>query len=674
MNRYAPSVLLAAAAVALVWPHVLAGQRGNHDYGVLLSPQVPCREAPSSEAGVASVLRLTGNAYRERVAVRDSAVDAAGVTWVSVRQSPPLREEWCWVPETHVGPTRDPNTLLVMADRLLSAPDGRPVTDWVAVHNYFQHYRREVEASAVLSLRRLEVLMRALNAAQTELRREDPDPRVVAWLESLGADVEVSPDRFGRHRWAVSRSALDALLEAHRDDPVAEEILWKTARYSTQPDECARSLSCVFEGPVSDVAGYWLSYPDGRFVGDAVWTALSWLRRVAGMGLSVGSGGGILETCEDARDAEPDVLYGLLRRRWDDLEWEAMGKPAARSLLETLNEVGDAEKAPLVDYLSQVERCAREVAARPAPEEPLRNRGAAGTAQETEPSPEPRELAIIAPGVLCRAEPSRMTHGYWLLPLDKHFTTGRPDTVVAGETWVSWGGCWVPRAETAPADAHDHVLAIADRFLTSGEGTNAGPFSPRLQRPRQPRPWASCCRGCVRPPVATTATGAGRGAEDIRARHSQRAHARLGRTARGRRLVLRARRELVCAGRGLPAGVRRARRQRRGRGDSVGTCDRTVAARLRRRVCLHGAGGRSGEVRPLLERLPPGPSCRRSDRHGGGTYGWIPAELQCGARRRAGLAGGTVVGIRAVGPERCRVGCGTAPDAGGRLAAGRRSP
>ena len=356
---------------------------------------------------------------------------------------------------THVGPTRDPNTLLVLADRLLSAPDGRPLTDWVAVHNYFRHplYREEVEASATLSLRRLEVLMRALDATQAELLR-DPDPRVVAWLESLGADVEVSQDRFGRHRWAVSRSALDTLHEAHRDDPVAEEILWKKARYSPQPGECARSLSCVFEGPVSDVAGYWLAYPDGRFVGEAIWTALSWLRRVGSMGLYGGSGGGILETCEDARDAEPDALYGLLRGGWDDLEWEAEGEPAARLLLETVNQVGEEEKAPLVDYLNRVERCALEVAARPPPpEQPPRTRGTVGTVQEAEPSPESRELAIITPGVACRQEPSRTARGYWFLQLDEHFSTERPDTVAAGEAWVSvrrLGGCWVPRAETAP--------------------------------------------------------------------------------------------------------------------------------------------------------------------------------------------------------------------------------
>lgn len=471
MNRSAPRILLAAVAAAFVWPDALAAQRTNYDYGVLLAPRVPCREAPSSGAGVSSILRLTGNGSREPVAVRASAVDTTGATWILVRQSPPLWQEWCWVPETHVRQGRgDPNALLLMADRLLAAPDGLQVADWVAVHNYFRHWiYREDDASAVLSLRRIEVLKRALDAAQAELPR-DRDPRFVAWVESLGEEVEAIEDRFGQDRWVVSRNALDALHEAHREDPLAEEILWKVARYSPQPVDCPRSLSCVFEGPLSDVARYWLAYPDGRFVGEAIGTALTWLRR-AGNALSGYNVGGILNTCEEARDAEPGGMYRLSRRWWDELAWEAAGDPAARRLLATLSEVGDEEKAPLVDYLDRVERCALEVAARPPPEESPRPRAAATVEQESTTPAETREFAVIAPDVSCRAEPSRTARGHVLLRLDEHFTTDRPDTVAAGEAWVRVpdSGCWVPRAETASLEAGDHVLAIADRFLASGE-------------------------------------------------------------------------------------------------------------------------------------------------------------------------------------------------------------
>ena len=471
MNRSVVRTLLVAAVAALAWPHALAAQRADYESGVLLSPRVPCREAPSPEAGVSSILRLRGIEHREPVDVRASAVDVTGETWILVRQSPPLRREWCWVPETQVRPGRgDPNTVLLMADRLLAAPEGLPVTDWVAVHNYFPRPLYREDASAVLSLRRIEVLMRALDAAQAELR-QDQDPQFVAWVESLGGEVETIEDRFGRRRWVVSRNALDALFEAHREDPLAEEILWKIARYSPQPRDCPGSLSCVFEGPLSDVARYWLAYPDGRFLGEAVGTALTWLRRARSAPLFGYDVGGILNTCEEARDTEPGAMYGLRRDWWDELAWETVGDSAARRLLATLSEVGDEEKAPLVDYFDRVERCALAVATRPPPEESLRPQAVTAVEQESTTPAETREFAVISPGVTCRAEPSRMSRGYALLGLDEHFTTDRADTVAAGEAWVSVSNseCWVPRAETASLDAGDHVLAIADRFLTSGE-------------------------------------------------------------------------------------------------------------------------------------------------------------------------------------------------------------
>lgn len=328
MNRYALSILLAAAAAALVLPNLLAAQ--GETRGTLLSPHVPCREAPSRTASVVSVLRQTGDAAWVPVSVRDSAVDSAGTTWLSVRRTPSV-PQWCWVPEALVGTSRGQESLLAMADRLLSSSEGRPLEDWVAVYNYFgqRNYREEVDASARLSLRRLEVLMRALEAAQIG-RPWDPDPRVEAWLESLGPDVEVVEGR-----WVVSPTALDSLYEA--------------------PPELRAS-----------------SQPSGRL--------------------------------QPARSGEAGNLVG---------------------------------------------------------------------GGESGPPPEARELTTIAPGVPCRIEPSRTVRTDAVLGLDEHFTTERPDTISAGEPWVSvrrWGGCWVPRTETAPADTHDHVLAIADRFLTSGEG------------------------------------------------------------------------------------------------------------------------------------------------------------------------------------------------------------
>ena len=88
------------------------------------------------------------------------------------------------------------------------------------------------------------------------------------------------------------------------------------------------------------------------------------------------------------------------------------------------------------------------------------------------PAPEGRELAVIAPDVACRVRPSRTASGSRALRMDLHFRTDRADTSVAGEAWVFYppGSCWVAAAHTLPGESEAHVQAIADRFLTSGEG------------------------------------------------------------------------------------------------------------------------------------------------------------------------------------------------------------
>ena len=305
------------AAAGLALPNAAAPQETT--FGMLISPSVVCRATPSQSAAVAGVYRQTGAGWRERVVVGDSAVDAAGERWVAVERS------WerlgrCWVPGALVVPGSG-DLFLAMADRLLAMSEGVALADWVTAYNYFglRRYGEPADDSAVRQLRRLEVLTRALQAAQAGLTGQ-PDPLALAWLESLGDEVEYLEDRGVRERWAVKREAVQ--LPA---------------------------------GPADDAA--------------------------------------------------------------------------------------------------------------PGPSDE--------DAAESGSNAETRDLAIIASAVSCRFEPSRTARGYTAFPLDMHFTTERPDTVVSGEAWVSvanWWGCWVPRSETAPAGTDEHVLAIADRFLTSGEG------------------------------------------------------------------------------------------------------------------------------------------------------------------------------------------------------------
>ena len=460
--------VLAAAVAVTAFPDHAAPQ--NRPPGVLLSPRVVCRAAPSHSAGAAKVLVQRGNVSHELVSVGDTASDGTGGKWVSVDRRHRGGDGSCWVPEALVAPYSGSDELLAIADRLLAAPEGYGLEDWVAVHNYFLHppYRQAVEGSAVLSLRRLELLMRAVELARSRWTG-NPDPRVAAWFESLGGQVEYVPDQWGGGRWAVSRELLDSLHEAHRTDPIAEEILWKSARYTGGRGGCPGSLECLFDLTLRTVSRYWLAYPDGAYVSEAVRTALG---RIASLDVAF-AGAGILETCERARDSGPDAWEV---EAWDRLEWESRGVPGARRLRASLDDVAGGVRAPLVDFLDRVERCAIEVGARrPGGPESGAGKpppGEVGGGDAGQPG-ETRELAIIVPGVACRREPSRTATGYAVRRLGRHFTTGGPDTIVAGEAWVSasrWSPCWIPRSETAPAGGDGHLLAIADRFLASGTG------------------------------------------------------------------------------------------------------------------------------------------------------------------------------------------------------------
>lgn len=450
--------------------------------GIFVSPTVACRSAPESTAVVVGTFTKTGNTYREIVAVGDSATDRSGARWVSVEAfQGPLRR--CWVPESVVVPDSGPDVLLAVADHLLTSPGGYALQDWVAVYNDFRsrRYRDDVDRSALLTLRRLEVLMVALRLAQTGWG--DADQRAWAWIESLGDEVEYAADPRGRMRWVVSRDTLEALYDAHAGGPLAEEILWKIARYHHDPDPCNVDSVCAFD-LARGVSRYWLAYPRGSFLADAIRAALG---RLGGSNSRIGSGG-ILQRCEAARDAEPD---SWLVEAWERQGWETGGFAASRRLLATLGEVAEGDKAPLVRYIGEVERCADEVAAGrlggvgatagpEAPSAEADDEAPSAAAEDEAPSAAAdeeavkatRELAVVARGVRCRSVPSLSAPGQSRVLLGEPFTTDRPDTVVDGDAWVSasrWMDCWVPRSLTEVAGSEEHVLAIADHFLDSGE-------------------------------------------------------------------------------------------------------------------------------------------------------------------------------------------------------------
>lgn len=454
--------LLSATATSIVEP---AAAQVEREQRVLLSPNVVCRAAPTHVASVVGFLRPNSNGGGAGHPIQFLAGDRSDTVegWIHL---PPEDVRGarlpvgCWIPESVLAPIEQyrptEDDLLYVVNRLLSAPEGRPLRDWVDAYNMFHPWNRTmVESSAILSLRRLELLGRALQVAESDgAFGPDPgsrDPLVLTWLESLESEVRYDA-RGMRRTWMLSSEAFDALYEKYRDDPLAEEILWKAAWAGYPWGNCRQDVECLFDIPLQGLSKYWLTYPAGMFVSDAARMALELLR---------GAGGrGFLSACSGARDAEAPRSF---INAWTRLKWEDVAAREAQRLLESLGEVREEDKTPLIGYLNEVAQCAAEV---PAPAAP---------AEETAPVParRTRPLAIIGVDVLCRAEPTmEPTLRGAVLPLDYHFSTERADTTAGGRAWTHVPGrnCWVQTSQTAPGDTDEHVLAIADRFASAGEG------------------------------------------------------------------------------------------------------------------------------------------------------------------------------------------------------------
>ena len=186
------------------WAEPGAAQEARYRVGLVL-PEVVCRVAPSHSANAAGLLKVVGDWWTAEFWVGRTESDETGERWFHFVPGPTGRygiPTGCWVPESVVTASEGAGHLLQLADGLLSAAAWPPLEHFVAAHNLFVHprYREEVEDSAVLSQRRMELLAKAVEAAQRVQwgapRPVDRDPLVLAWIELLGEQVRYSEDRF----------------------------------------------------------------------------------------------------------------------------------------------------------------------------------------------------------------------------------------------------------------------------------------------------------------------------------------------------------------------------------------------------------------------------------------------------------------------------------------------
>jgi|GEM_PF-4299570 len=328
MSRAVARLVLLAAVFAD--PDPAAAQNGTAS----VSAETVCRAAPGPSADAVGMFE-TG----DLVLVYQDVSTSAG-QWTRVTAGTLGRfgvPDGCWVPSSDLVRATGTGHFLQLADGLLSATVSPTLDELLAVHNLFGHpwYRDAVEASPVLGLRRLQVLRAALRP----LRPRDADALTLAWIRALEDEVSLAHEG---NIWTVSDEAYLNLYERHRSDPFAEEIMWAYASESVRRD-CEGVFACeVEDGVINRLARYWIDFPHGRYIAEAVEEA----RTVIGHGLI---------SCMAARGRDTDSREA---RMWGWSGWDRSGAEITRELLATLEAVSDDDKAPLLEKLAELEACA----------------------------------------------------------------------------------------------------------------------------------------------------------------------------------------------------------------------------------------------------------------------------------------------------------------------------
>ena len=329
--------LAADDPLVMAWMESL-GDQVHDSKGVLeptelaiVAPDVACRPAPAEPPTAnGPTLQLD---HHFNTGHPDTVV--AGEAWTFV-------SDGCWVSKSLTAPGDTDEHVLAIADRFESTSDEWSKTNLLRAYNVLSSrnhgHRDMVEASAILSLRRLEVLVRWL----TTFDRFGADPLTLSIVRSL--DTEVRSFEPGGN-WMLRDKAFLNLYEQHKDSPVAHEILWKLANLTAYHD-CEGQFACTFHVRVMEKwARYWIGYPRGPHIAEAVSTARGLLEY-------------FLEGCRAARNAAPESRYA----RWGEIAlWEYGGAEVAADLRASLTEVEEATKAPLLDSLDELEVCVAEV-------------------------------------------------------------------------------------------------------------------------------------------------------------------------------------------------------------------------------------------------------------------------------------------------------------------------
>jgi hypothetical protein len=270
---------------------------------VIIANNVACRVEPARDG--ASVRRL---GVGDMLFLGERS-ESSGEIWYRDRY------KQCWVYAALTTEDGDPGqTLLTMADRILARTDTVSFEDYVAVHNLVRYAAARYgsvasyslgppifDRSPLLQLRRLQLVDRASSAISLRTTREElwRDPLGMAWVFSNQDALRYFEPGDG---WFVFADKYWDLYEQYQHTTWAEEMAWVAARSHYPRDEC--DGPCVLQDLARTHARYWTTYPNGRWVRDALGEA----ERLAAAGADRGC---VWSSAEDARDSS-DLLRGTL--------------------------------------------------------------------------------------------------------------------------------------------------------------------------------------------------------------------------------------------------------------------------------------------------------------------------------------------------------------------------
>lgn len=310
-----------ARTLILILLFPLSSPAQQREERIVIGTNVACREQPTRSAKVLGTLDLPGLVWVEE----EQPSGAEGGSWLRVRSFSP--EVVCWVAEALTTPyerERPEEVLLTIADHFVASSEGRPLEDFVRVDNLFAqewagygHHEIDFESSPILSLRRLELLSAAMRA--TSRREVLPDPFKHAWILSHGRTLR-SFEPSGT--WVVDHDAFWALHDRFENTSMADELAWAAARQPVYHD-CEDSGDCYLGRITRSLSRYWQSYPNGRFIEEALGMA---------------------------------VEYAEITARCREEDWPVFStREGIESVRRTLSGVPEAKKAKLLGVLSRAE-------------------------------------------------------------------------------------------------------------------------------------------------------------------------------------------------------------------------------------------------------------------------------------------------------------------------------